>query len=208
MSDAAAWDERYSAAEFVWSTQPNRFLAPEVEGLSPGRALDLACGEGRNAVWLATRGWHAVGVDFSAVGLEKGARLAAANEVTVEWICADVTSWRAPTPFDLVIAFYLQLTEPRRRAALESAARALAPGGTLLFVAHDLANLTDGIGGPRDPEVLVTPAAVRGDLERSGVADLVVERAERVERPVATGSGTATAIDCLVRASRPAAGGH
>ena len=95
MSDAASWDERYRAAEFVWSTQPNRFLPPAVEGLTPGRALDVACGEGRNAVWLATQGWEATGVDFSATGLEKAARLAETNNVTVEWICADVTSWES-----------------------------------------------------------------------------------------------------------------
>lgn len=205
MSDAASWDERYGAVEFVWSTQPNRFLPPAVEGLTPGRALDVACGEGRNAVWLATQGWEATGVDFSATGLEKAARLAEANKVTVEWIRADVTSWQSAELFDLVVVFYLQLPEPSRSAALASAARALAPGGTLLVVAHDLTNLTDGIGGPRDPTVLYTPDDVRGDLDGSGVGDLVVERAERIERPVETETGTVMAIDCLVRAYRPSA---
>ncbi len=129
MSDAASWDERYGAAEFVWSTQPNRFLPPAVEGLTPGRALDLACGEGRNAVWLATQGWDATGVDFSATGLEKAARLAETNNVTVDWICADVTNWEPAAPFDLVVVFYLQLPERQRSAAFGSAARTLAPGG-------------------------------------------------------------------------------
>lgn len=204
MVDAASWDERYRGSGFVWSTQPNRFLPPAVEGLTPGRALDLACGEGRNAVWLATRGWDVTGVDFSAVGLEKAARLAEANGVAVKWACADVTTWAPADPFDLVVVFYLQLPEPQRRAALGSAVRALAPGGTLLVVAHDLANLTDGTGGPQDPSVLYTPDAVRADLDRSGAGDLVVERAERVERPVETDRGTVMAIDCLVRAHRGA----
>ena len=206
MSDAASWDERYRAAEFVWSTRPNQFLPPETEGLIPGRALDLACGEGRNAVWLATRGWDATGVDFAAIGLEKAARLAETNGVTVDWICADVTSWHAVESFDLVVVFYLQLPEPQRSVALGAAARALAPGGTLLVVAHDLTNLTDGIGGPRDPAVLYTPDDARRDLDGSGVADLVVERAERIERPVATDAGTVLAIDCLLRAHRAGAG--
>jgi SAM-dependent methyltransferase len=202
MSDAASWDERYRAAEFVWSTQPNRFLPPEVEGLTPGRALDLACGEGRNAVWLATRGWDATGVDFSATGLEKAARLAQTNHVTVEWVCADVTTWQPAELFDLVVVFYLQLPEPQRRAALGSAARALAPGGTLLVVAHDRTNLSGGIGGPPDPAVLYTPEDVRGALDGSGVSELVVERAEVVERPVETDTGTVMALDCLVHAHR------
>lgn len=204
MNDAGSWDARYRAAEFVWSTQPNRFLPPAVEGLTPGRVLDLACGEGRNAVWLATEGWDATGVDFSATGLEKAARLAETNGVNVEWVCADVTSWRPVEPFDLVIVFYLQLPPPQRSAALGSAARALAPGATLLVVAHDLTNLTDGIGGPQNPAVLYTPGDVRGDLDRSGVAEIVVERAQRIERPVETEKGTVMAIDCLVRAYRSA----
>jgi SAM-dependent methyltransferase len=204
MSDAASWDERYRGAEFVWSTHPNRFLPPAVEGLTPGRALDVACGEGRNAVWLATQGWNATGVDFSAAGLEKAARLAETNSVTVEWIRADVTSWQSAQGFDLVVVFYLQVPEAQRRAALGSAARALAPRGTLLVVAHDLTNLTDGIGGPQDPAVLYTPDDVRGDLDGSEVRDLVVERAERIERPVVTDTGTVTAIDCLVRVHRAA----
>ena len=206
MSDAASWDERYRVAEFVWSTRPNRFLPPEVEGLTPGRALDLACGEGRNAVWLATRGWDATGVDFSTSGLEKAARLAEANNVTVGWICADVTTWQPVAPFDLVVVFYLQLPEAQRSAALGSAARALAPGGTLLVVAHDLTNLTGGIGGPQDPAVLYTPDDVCRDLDGSDITDLVIERAERIERPVDTDTGTVMAVDCLVRARRTAPG--
>ncbi len=202
MSDAASWDERYRTADFVWSTTPNRFLPPEVEGLAPGRALDLACGEGRNAVWLATQGWDATGVDFSATGLEKASRLAETNNVTVEWICADVTGWESPGAFDLVVVFYLQVPAPARRAAFGAAARSLARGGTLVIVGHDLANLTDGIGGPQDPAVLYTPDDVRHDLDAAEMSDLVIERAERVERPVDTEAGTVMALDCFVRAHR------
>jgi 2-polyprenyl-3-methyl-5-hydroxy-6-metoxy-1,4-benzoquinol methylase len=88
--DAAGWDQRYDTAEFVWATEPNRFLPPEVEGLTPGRALDVACGEGRNAVWLATQGWDATGIDFSAVGLAKARQLAAERGVTVQTHCCDL----------------------------------------------------------------------------------------------------------------------
>ena len=73
------WDERYRADELIWKVEPNRFLVEEVAGLVPGRALDLACGEGRNALWLAERGWQVTAVDFSAVGLEKARRLASAS---------------------------------------------------------------------------------------------------------------------------------
>jgi len=203
MNDAAHWDQRYGTTEFVWKTEPNRFLPEEVHDLVPGRALDLACGEGRNAVWLATQGWAVTGVDFSEVGLNKGAGLAAMNHVTVEWIPADVTTWEATGQFDLVVVFYLQVPEAQRRAAFARAARDLAPGGTLLIVGHDLLNLTEGVGGPQSPDVLHTPEDVRRDLASAGVVDLVVDRAERMHRPVDTDSGGAVAIDCLVRAHRP-----
>lgn len=203
MIDAVGWDQRYDTPDLVWSGEPNRFLPPEVAGMAPGRALDLACGEGRNAVWLATQGWDVTGVDFSSVGLRKAANLAEANGVTGLWIAHDVTTWEPIVRYDLAVAFYLQLAAPERRAALATAARSLSPGGTVLVVAHDLANLTDGVGGPQDPAVLYTPDDVVADLATSGVADLEVERAERVERPVPGADGTvATAIDCLVRASR------
>jgi SAM-dependent methyltransferase len=198
--DAEAWNRRYSTEEFVWRTEPNRFLPPEVAGLAAGRALDLACGEGRNAVWLATRGWRVTGVDFAEVGLDKARRLAAEHGVEVTWVRADVTAWTAPEPADLVLVFYVQLPEEPRRHALARAAAAVAPGGTLLVVAHDLANLTEGHGGPQDPAVLYTPGDVVADLAGSG---LEVQRAERVRRPVELETGVAHAVDCLVRAWRP-----
>lgn len=204
MSDPRRWDERYSTTDLIWKSEPNQFLPPEVDGLTPGRALDLACGEGRNAVWLASRGWTVTGIDFSQVGLTKAAGLAEANDVTIEWIVEDVTAGEPTREFDLVIVFYLQVPEPERRAAFSRAARELAPGGTLLIVGHDLLNLTEGVGGPPDAAVLYGPDDVRRDLSEAGVDDLVIERAERVNRSVDTDNGPAVAIDCLARAHRPA----
>lgn len=198
--DAGDWDRRYGTTDFVWSTEPNRFLPPEVADLAPGRAVDLACGEGRNAVWLATQGWRVTGVDFSAVGLAKAQQLAEARGVAVDWVCDDATAWVAPTGADLVVVLYLQLPAGPRRRALRNAAASLAPGGVLVVVAHDLANLTGGHGGPQDPAVLPRPEDVRADLAGTG---LVVERADTVERPVSTPDGERTALDCLVRARRP-----
>ena len=203
--DAQQWNDRYATSDFVWTTTANQFLPPEVDGLAPGKALDLACGEGRNAVWLATQGWQATGVDFSSAGLAKASSLAEASGVTdaTRWVCADATSWDPDDQFDLVVVFYLQLPEAQRRAAMAVAATALAPGGTLVVVGHDLDNLANGVGGPPDPAVLYTPDDVVADLVSSGVDGLVVERASRVLRPV-TGDGGVErqAIDCLVRVHR------
>lgn len=198
--DRHDWDERYGGPDLFWGGEANRFLAEEVADLRPGRALDLACGEGRNAVWLAERGWQVVGVDFSAVGLAKARRLAAERGVEVEWLQADVVAW-APPPgsFDLVVALYLQLVPEERRRVLAHAATSLRPGGTLLVVAHDRTNLNEGVGGPQDPSVLYDPDEVAADL-----SGLQIERAERVRRPVSADDGTtAEAVDTLVRAAKP-----
>ena len=198
--DAEDWDERYAASELVWSRDPNQFVAAELADLPTGTAVDLAAGEGRNAIWLASRGWSATAVDFSQVALDKGARLAAEAGIDVTWVCADATTWQPPAPVDLVVVAYLQLPADDRRRAVRSAGRMLAPGGTLLLVAHDSTNLTEGTGGPQDPAVLMTAEEVLGDLDGERFE---VRRAERVPREVAQPDGsTRTAYDALVRVVR------
>ena len=193
------WNARYARKELIWTAEPNRLFAAEVGALEPGRALDLACGEGRNAVWLAERGWRVTAVDFSDVALGKGARLAESRGVEVEWVVADVLGYEPePRGFDLVAVLYLQLPNDELVLALRHAADAVAPGGTLFVLGHDATNLEDGYGGPRDVAVLFTPEDVV-----AAVGGLAVERAEKVERVVALPEGaTATAIDALVRAVR------
>lgn len=190
------WDRRYQGAELLWTAEANRFLVAEVGPMPPGQALDLGCGEGRNAVWLAERGWEVTAVDFSAVGLGKGRRLAEARGVTVEWVLADLLGYEPPPEaFDLVVLLYLHLPPPDRRLVHRRAARSLAPGGTILVVGHDRTNITDGWGGPQDPTLLFTPGDVVDDVE-----GLTIERAETVRRPVQTDQGERVALDALVRA--------
>jgi SAM-dependent methyltransferase len=200
--DASDWDARYAASELVWSATPNQFVAQELAELPAGRAVDLACGEGRNAIWLAARGWEVTAVDFSQVGLDKGRRLADAHELAgrVAWERGDATTWVAEDGYDLAVIAYLQLSAPERRKAVRRAFEALRPGGTLLLVAHDSTNLAEGSGGPQEPAVLMTAEDVLGDLAGE---DLEVLRAERVVRDVAQPDGsTAPAYDALVRLVR------
>jgi SAM-dependent methyltransferase len=194
------WNRRYATADRIHSTAgPNRFLVGEAADLAPAQALDLACGAGRNAVWLAERGWRVTAVDFSDVALTMARDLAAARGVEVEWIHADVVTWAPPADgYDLVCVLYLQLPPPERRAALAHAVDAVRPGGTLLVVGHDLLNLTEGWGGPTKADVLFTPDDIIGAID-----GLEVEKAERVRRPVADGGVLHEAIDALVRARRP-----
>lgn len=201
--DADAWDQRYAASDLVWSREPNQFVAAELADLAPGTAVDLAAGEGRNAIWLASRGWSATAVDYSRVALDKGAQLAGAISLPgdLTWVCADATTWQPPQPVDLVVMAYFQVPAEDRRRAVRGAVTMLRPGGTLLLVAHDSTNLTEGTGGPQDPRVLMTAEDVLTDL--AGL-EVVVLRAERVAREVSSadehgGDERRTAWDCLVR---------
>ena len=151
--DRTAWDERYASKDYLWTVEPNRFVQQHVAQLTPGTAIDLATGEGRNAVWLAGQGWQVTAVNFSPVGLDKARRLAADHDVDVEWVEADVTAYQPSATFDLVLVAYLQLSTATRVEVLRRAAGWVARGGTMLVVAHDRSNVTEGHGGPPSPEV-------------------------------------------------------
>ena len=193
------WNRRWAGEERVHaSTAPSRFVVAEVADLPPGAALDLACGAGRNAVWLAEHGWRVTAVDFSGVALRMARSLEAERRVAVEWVEADVLAWTPPPrAYDLVCVLYLQLPAGERRTALARAAAAVRPGGTLLVLGHDLLNLTDGWGGPTQADVLFTPDDVVAE-----VGDLRIEKAERVRRAVDDPGASREAIDALVRATR------
>jgi SAM-dependent methyltransferase len=191
------WDKRYASTENLWAVKPNRFLVGEVEGLEPGRALDLACGEGQNAIWLAPLGWDVVGVDYSVVAIAKARARAERDGVRVDFTCADLLAYEPEADaFDLVMVLYLHIPADGRRTVLANAAAALAPGGTFVLVGHDLLNLTDGVGGPSDPDLLSTPDEIASELP-----SLEIEKAERVLRDVH--GEERDAIDVLVRARRP-----
>ncbi len=195
------WDDRYSGDELAWTSTPNQFLLAEVVGLPAGRAVDLACGEGRNSIWLSEQGWEVTGVDFSSVGLAKAKRFADLWGVEVTWVESAVENWTPPPGgFDLVAMLYLQLPQPARSEALVAAASAVAPGGTLLVVAHDVDNLARGYGGPPNPDVLYRVSDV---TEAAVDAGLTVERAEQAVRVVDTDDGPRDAVDTVVRAKRP-----
>jgi SAM-dependent methyltransferase len=194
------WDLRYSKPGHLWSAKPNRFLVAEVGNLPPGRALDLACGEGQNSVWLASLGWRVTGVDFSSVAIDKARERAAREDVTAEFACADLLEYEPEgLASDLVVVLYLHIDPAGRRTVLARAAGAVAPGGTFLFVGHDLLNATEGVGGPSDPGLLCTPDEIVGELP-----GLDMVKAERVLRNV--DGSEQPAIDTLVRAQRPPTG--
>ncbi len=197
--DQSQWNELYASTELVWTAEANRFVVEELAGLAAGRALDLGTGEGRNAIWLAERGWQVTAVDFSAVGLAKAAALEARRGVTgVRWVEADLREYQpGPAAYDLVLLAYIHLPPDEFAALLQRAASALAPGGTLLVVGHDVDNIAHGHGGPQDARILHRAQDVVAALP-----GLAIQRAEQARRPVLTGDGERTAIDSVVRAQR------
>ncbi|QQS02391.1 MAG: methyltransferase domain-containing protein [Austwickia sp.] len=210
--EATDWDARYSAGR-MWSSEPNRWVVQELSGVAPGRAIDAACGEGRNAIWLAEQGWSVVAVDFSGVALERARESAAeaaqaAGELDITWVQADITDEGVVTnQYDLALVSYVHLEEYERTPLLRAAARTLAPGGTLLVVGHDASNLAEGYGGPQDPEVLYSAKDVASDLQDMIASGLLeVERADRVAREVDTEDGPRVAWDVLFRARRKEVG--
>jgi SAM-dependent methyltransferase len=191
---AADWDERYAAGR-QWSDEPNALAASLLTGVPPGRALDVAAGEGRMSLWLAALGWRVTALDFSSTGLDRGRARAAERGLEVDWQVADVTTAElGEQAQDLVLVLYLHLPRPALEAVLERCAAAVAPGGRLLVLGHDRDNLVRGVGGPPDASVLYDVELLRA------VADgLEVERVEQVERPV----GEQVAVDTLLVAHRP-----
>lgn len=214
--DAVGWDERYAKGQ-VWSTEANRFFVDAVRdhGLDrpagDAHAIDLGCGEGRNAIWLALLGWSVTAVDMSAVGIDRGRAMAELQEVGVEWIVADITGWDLGTrAWDLVALVYVHWHTMQRLPIMQRIIDTVAPGGHLIIVGHDRTNIEHGHGGPQDPDVLTTPAELTTLLSARG---LEVLHAREVRRPITLepGHGSASvdggtpvdAIDHVVVAHRP-----
>lgn len=219
--NAAEWDEHYAATELVWGAPPNDTVVEQVFGLERRvpiggfgigeprpelpRVLDLGCGDGRNALWLATHGWQVDAVDFSQTGIDKGrtvaSRLSRSVRTRIRWQHADVTDLNAAGitgPYELILLAFLHLSPTDRRALLLRAATMLSPEGTLLVIGNDTLNITEGYGGEQDPARTFTPADIMADLGPAG-PDIRIRLADRVHRP----TEAADAIDALVIAVRP-----
>ena len=189
------WDERHAARDPIESSEPDPTLVEEMGPVPPGRTLDLGTGDGRNAVWLATRGWDVTAVDFSRVGLERARVLADHAGVDVEWVLADLLAWTPqPRAFDLVCLFFIHLPPAERRVVYERAADGVALGGTLLIVGHERSNLGRGTSGPQDPTLLFTAGEVAADL-----AGFTIVREGTVRREV---GADRVAIRAVMRALR------
>lgn len=222
--DAAAWDARYAGAELVWSAEPNVWVRELCAPMTPGLALDVAAGEGRNALWLVEQGWAVVAADFSAVGVQRmsdtadrrlaqrrsaftavladatqpaprppsdllvdvGTGQGRGNDAVVDAVTVDVGTDRAPAGYDLVLISYLHLPRSNWGEALAAAVDATVVGGAVLVVAHAVRNLAEGVGGPKDPTILLDPedviasaAELPVDVELAQLRHRAVEGSDR-----------------------------
>jgi SAM-dependent methyltransferase len=171
--DEEFWEDRYRSADHhhgLWSGRPNANLVAEASDLPPGTALDAGCGEGADALWLAGRGWRVTAVDIARTALDRAAAHAAAGDpetaARVEWRKEDLTTWEPPAGgWDLVSAQYIHLPPAERDSLVRRLAAAVAPGGTLLVVAHHPSDLETTIGRPALPEVFYTADELAAGLD-------------------------------------------
>lgn len=192
--DADAWDERYRASERLWSAGPNQFVEDRLSAREAGEGLDLASGEGRNAIWLASQGWKMTAVDFSGVALERGQE----QSDDVDFVEADVFTWEPEGTFDLILIAYLHVEAEPLAELVERAIGWLNPGGELFMIGHDISNLDEGVGGPQVPEILWDL-----DLMLEWLGDLKLIEGGIVERPVEVDGDIGYARDTLIRARLP-----
>jgi 2-polyprenyl-3-methyl-5-hydroxy-6-metoxy-1,4-benzoquinol methylase len=202
--DEDFWNERYRSSPRVWSGSPNPQLVAEVAGFSPGRALDVGCGEGADAIWLARRGWDVVATDISSVALERAVQHARDTDLAasarIEWQHVDLLV-DAPEKdsFDLVSAQFMQLVPGPRARLFTALAASVRAGGTLLVVAHDLSDLATGVPRPARPELFYAADDIARLLDSSWTA--VVNEAR--PRSVTTPEGVAATIhDAVLLATR------
>ncbi|MDO8732564.1 MAG: class I SAM-dependent methyltransferase [Actinomycetota bacterium] len=197
-----SWDERYAVSDMLCSGQPNIWVKEYCEELPAGQLLDLAGGEGRNALWLAQQGWEATVVDCSQGALDRASHCAGELRIStsVRVVRADIRKYLpSHRAFDLVLIAYLHLAPAERNAVLALAVSAVAPGGRLMVIGHDKRNLAEGIGGPQDANLLFTPEEIVVQLEGLG---LQIAHSQTRERLVETDQGARSAFDAVIIAAR------
>lgn len=197
MSESEEWDARYRERDRVWSGEPNGALLREMAGARPGRALDVGCGEGADALWLARNGWAVTALDVSRVALDRA--VAHADGADITWICSGLLDADLPADgFDLVSAQYPALRATADRAAEHALLAAVAPGGTLLVVHHDMRDADAVPERGFDPADWVAPGDVAALLDDGWHVDVHEVR----ERTINGGAGAHHTHDVVLRAQR------
>jgi SAM-dependent methyltransferase len=180
---AERWNERYSGSDYLFGTEPNDFLRSAVDRLPEGRALCLGEGEGRNAVFLAERGYEVTAVDASAAGLRKAVKLSEARDVEIRPIVKDLADYSVqPDSWDVIVLIFVHLPRELRRAVHRAVVSGLRPGGVVVVEAHALEDAGTASGGP-PRELLMELDELRDEFR-----GLELEVAREVRREVEEGT--------------------
>ncbi len=170
------WNERYASAPRLFNAEPDETLVELAGHLSPGRAIDLGAGEGRNTLWLARKKWQVTAVDLSDIALGRLAAEASEEGLDVNTVAGDIVEYLGHGDlYDLVVLAFIQWIPEERARLLDAASAAVAPGGHLFLIGHHIASL--GKGGPPQPERLYTEESLRDAFP--GLKVLKLERQER-----------------------------
>lgn len=201
--DPTAWIKKYDTPDYVYTKDVNQFVVEFVSKLEPGKAIDLAGGEGRNAVWLAEQGWQVENIDFAQNALDKYLALAEERGVSDRCIatCASALDFASSlAPVDLVLVAYLHIYSHQFEVAMQNACAALKPGGVLVGVWHALQNLDGGHAhGPQNPDVLPSTDSLTALCER---LNLQVEVCENRDGKVRTQNGPMPSVTVVLQARK------
>ena len=189
------WDERYNTDEFVYGEEPNEFLRDAIAGVPAGRALCLAEGEGRNAVFLAEQGFDVLAVDNSAVGLQKAARLAEARAVRIETLVADLADYTIePGAWDLIVSIFCHLPAEIRQRLHREVVAGLRPGGVFILEAYTPAQLELATGGPPTEALMMRLDELTTELDGLEFEHATERERDVVEGRLHTGRGAVVQI--------------
>jgi SAM-dependent methyltransferase len=192
------WDQRYSAAGYAYGRAPNEFLAARVDAIPPGPVLDLGCGEGRNAVFLAERGYAVTAVDQSAAGLRKAEQLAAERGVAITTVQADLGKFVIrPDHWAGIVSIFCHLPKAIRLPLYASVVRGLRPDGVLLMEAYTPAQVGRGTGGPSDPDWMMSLDRLKEEFP--SLEWVLAEERERDVREGSFHTGTASVVQFIGR---------
>lgn len=159
------WDERYAREDYVYGTEPNNFLKEKLAALLPGKILFPADGEGRNAVFAATRGWETYAFDQSIEGQRKAFQLAHQKNAFIHYSILSLVDWNPePNQYDCIALIFLHLPEILRKQVHQSAVKALKPGGTIILESFSIHQLSRSSGGPKNAELLFTLENISDDF--------------------------------------------
>lgn len=201
--DPTSWIKKYETDRYVYTKDVNQFVVELTSHLSPGTAIDLAGGEGRNAVWLAEKGWQVENIDFAQNALDKCALLAKERGVEAKVLtnCASALEFTSQlAPVDLVVVAYLHIYSHQFAVAMQNAVDALKPGGTLMGVWHALENIQHNSHGPQNPDTLPSVASL---TELCASLGLLVQVCENRDGLVRTDEGPKPSVTVILLATKP-----